>query len=212
MFVIIKEVFALPYAQDLAFKWWTAAYFLHGLDRFSTDIDLEYRGSDDTIDIYEDLATIARKFWTVKRKKHLLVSYKSWFDNIKIDLSRKIWQNNEYETVNFYGTDIIVQEKATLVSNKLVACLERSLNRDLYDSYYFLKQWFALNSALIYERTGLVMQSFWEKLEKRIDALWLNHSVLDGLGEVLDDKQKLFVKNELLTELLGLIAYHRDFS
>ncbi len=211
MFKIIQEIFQLPYAQHIGFKWWTAAYFLHGLDRFSTDIDLDMRSEDSSLRIYDDIASIASKYGTVKQKKHLLLSYKSWYDNIKIDISRKIWKNNNYETINFYGTDIIVQDRPTLVANKLVAFLERWLNRDIYDMHYFLSQWFEMNTALILERTGGDMKIFRTTLSQKIKKLPNNYSILDGLWEVVNDEQKTFIKNKLISDLLGMIEFQRDF-
>lgn len=212
IYMLIKGIFWLSYAQNIAFKWWTAAYFLHGLDRFSTDIDLDYRWFDESGDIYTDIATIASKYWTVKGGKHMIVSYKSWFDSIKIDISRKIWKHNRYETINFYGTDIIVQTRDTIVANKLVRFMERWLNRDIYDMWYFMNQWFGCNEALITERTWLSMDKFWKELEKKIRALWVNYNILDWLWEVLDEKQKVFVKNKLIGELVNLIMFQSDFD
>ena len=41
MFMIIKDIFNSNLWKYLAFKWWTACYFLHSLDRFSTDLDFD---------------------------------------------------------------------------------------------------------------------------------------------------------------------------
>ncbi len=209
---MIQEIFTLPYAQHIAFKWWTAAYFLHGLDRFSTDIDLDMRSDDASLRIYDDIATIASKYGNTKKKKHLVLSYESWYDNIKIDISRKIRDANKYETINFYGTDIIVQDRSTLVANKLVAFLERWLNRDIYDMHYFLSQWFEINTDVILERTGYDMHTLRHQITQKITQLPSSYSILDGLWEVLDDTQKTFVKNELLSKLLGLVEFQRDFG
>jgi predicted nucleotidyltransferase component of viral defense system len=75
--------------------------------------------------------------------------------NVKIDISRKIWDNNNYEIVNFFGTDINVQTKDTIFANKLVALTDRKslANRDIYDIYFFFKNSFDINEDLIFERT-----------------------------------------------------------
>jgi hypothetical protein len=39
------------------------------------------------------------------------LSYGDYDVNIKIDVNRVIWENNRYEILNFYGTDIKAQDK-----------------------------------------------------------------------------------------------------
>lgn len=210
LYNLIKDIFSLPYAKHIAFKWGTACYFLHGLDRFSTDIDLDIRRLD-LSNLNKDIIAIARKYGTVKDKQHIILSYQTWFDHIKIDLNWKPWKNNIYETVNFYWTDIIVQDKATICTNKLIAFLERGLNRDIYDSYFFLKNNFPINEKVIEERKWYWIHTLYWLLFERINLLWANYKILDGLWEVLDDAQKTFVKNHLLQDLQSLLHFKKDF-
>jgi domain of unknown function (DUF1814) len=48
---------------------------------------------------------------------------------------------------------IKVQNKETIFANKLVALLERFTNRDIYDVYFFFKNFFDINEKVIFERT-----------------------------------------------------------
>ena len=209
---MIRAIFSLPYARHLAFKGGTLCYFLYGLDRFSTDIDLDVLdGLDGSLDVYGDIAKLAWKYGQVKRKKHLLVSYEAWYHHIKVDLSRKIWKESRYEIVNFYGKDIQVQDRWTIFAHKLVASLERDANRDLYDVFFFLKHEFPLYEEIVVERTGGWLDLLWKALLEKIDALGDGYKILDGLGEVLDTKQKTFVKNHLLNELRWLVQLRLDF-
>lgn len=212
LYQLIKAIFQLPEAKHLAFKWGTLAYFFHGLPRFSTDIDLDLLHDTNQSKTYENIAHIAQQFGEVKFKKHLLISYHNGFDHIKIDLSRKIRKNNSYTTVDFYGTQIQVQDLATMVANKLVASLERTAQRDLFDVWFFLSNNFPLNEVLITERTWYTMQQFRTSLFHHIKTLKPSYKFLDGLGELLDDTQKQFVKNNLRSELSNLIQFKKDFS
>lgn len=46
-----------------------------------------------------------------------------------------------------------VQDRASIFANKLVALTERNANRDIYDVYFFFKNYFPINRELIVERT-----------------------------------------------------------
>jgi predicted nucleotidyltransferase component of viral defense system len=143
----------------------------------------------------------------------MVLSYGEHDINIKIDVSRKIWKTNQYEIVNFYGTDIRVQDKATIFANKLVALTERSTNRDIYDVWFFFKNMFPISEAVLQERTRKTTKEFLTVVEQKIQKLTKNHNILDGLGEVLTEKQKYFVKEKLISELLSMIQFtliHRE--
>ena len=138
----------------------------------------------------------------------MVLSYGEHDINIKIDVSRKIWKSNQYEIMNFYGTDIRVQDKATIFANKLVALTERSTNRDIYDVWFFFKSMFPISEALIRERTDKSSREFLKEVEQKLKNLPKGYNILDGLGEVLTEKQKYFVKEKLLTELIGIISFY----
>lgn len=210
LYHLIKEIFAQPEAKYVAFKWWTMAYFLHWLQRFSTDIDLDLLY--DSIDMYSIISRVASKYGDVKLKKHLILSYKKWYDHIKVDLNRKIRKANKYQIVNFYGTSIQVQDQWTMVTNKLVTFIERKAQRDLYDTRYFLKNNFPINESLLTERTALSPHAFRSLLHDKVCELQTSYKPLDGLGELLDEEQKAFVKKHLMTDLINLIQFRKDFE
>lgn len=207
---IIQEIFSAPFAKHLAFKWGTAAYFLHGLDRFSTDIDLDVISPVQDID--QKISNILKKYGDIKQKSKIILSYASGEDNIKIDINRKIRKNNKYEIVNFFGNDIQVQDATTIYTNKLVALTERNTNRDIYDVYFFMKNSFTISEALIKERTWGGSHKLLQKILKKLEDLSDNYKILDGLGEVLNPEQKSFVKNKLIKELIGMMQMKLQFS
>ncbi|MDQ7022643.1 MAG: nucleotidyl transferase AbiEii/AbiGii toxin family protein [Candidatus Gracilibacteria bacterium] len=128
-----------------------------------------------------------------KAKYNLKLSYSDDDMNIKIDINRNIWESNNYERINFYGVDVLVQDKATILANKLVALIERIANRDIYDVYFFFKNNFEINEKVILERTGKTKKDIFIKILEILKKLPKNHKILDGLGEVLnDEKHKSF--------------------
>jgi predicted nucleotidyltransferase component of viral defense system len=208
MFHILKDIFTSSIGKYLAFKWWTACYFLHGLDRFSTDLDFDLL---EDVSIDDTLLMILKKYWSVKTWSKIIVSYGEQDINIKIDINRKIWKSNTYELVNFYWTSIQVQDKSTIFSNKLVALTERSANRDIYDVYFFFQHLFDSNEELIRERTWSDSLSLYTLILHKITQLPAHYKILHGLWEVLDSKQKARVKKNLLQELKSILLMKIQF-
>jgi len=142
----------------------------------------------------------------------MTLSYWERDTNIKIDINRNIWKANNYEIVNFYGTDIRVQDKSTIFANKLVALTERNTNRDIYDIYFFFKNGFTINEDVILERTWKWKKEQFLEIVKKLKSLWKDYRILDWLWEVLnDEKYKSFVKNRLLRELIGILEFESSF-
>ena len=99
--------------------------------------------------------------------------------NIKIDINRHIWKHNTYEIHNFYGTDILCQDRQTIFANKLVALTQRNTNRDIYDTYFFLKNGFGIHDDLILERTGVSRKTLFAQVVKKLEKLSENYKILD---------------------------------
>lgn len=209
MFHILKDIFTSNMWKFFAFKWWTACYFLYWLDRFSTDLDFDLLEDIGWIDGF--LWTILKKYWTVKKWNKIILSYWEYDVNIKIDINRNIWKSNNYEIVNFYWTDIRVQDRPTIFANKLVALSERFTNRDIYDTYFFFKKLFDINEKLIIERTWNDLNTLYRQIEEKLISLPKNYKILDWLWEVLTEKQKIFVKNNLISDLIWIIQMKIHF-
>jgi len=212
MYEILQEIFNSNLWKYLAFKWWTACYFFHNLDRFSTDLDFDLVKDYKNID--EDIIKILEKYWKVKIWKfNIKLSYWENDVNIKIDINRNIWKNNSYELLNFYWTDILTQEQWTIFANKLVALTERNTNRDIYDVYFFFKNNFNINEDIIIERTNKTKNELLWNIIKKLEKLWKNYKILDWLWEVLkDEKHKNFVKTKLIKDLISILQFKIDFE
>jgi predicted nucleotidyltransferase component of viral defense system len=210
LFDILKDIFESNIAKNLAFKGWTACYFLHSLDRFSTDLDFDLVQNTENID--EEIINILKKYWNIKKWNKIILSYSDFDDNIKVDINRNIRKNNEYEIKNFYWTDIKVQKKSTIFANKLVALFERNTNRDIYDVYFFFKNNWEINEKIIIERTGKNKKELFKEILDKLKKLSTNYKILDWLWEVLNPKQKAFVKEKLLKELIWKIEFELKFN
>lgn len=205
MFQILKDIFSSEIWKCLAFKWWTACYFLYWLDRFSTDLDFDL--VENIPDLDEKIIKIISKYWQIKAKNKIILSFWENLTNIKIDVNRKIWRANKYDYIDFFWTMIKVQNKETIFANKLVALLERFTNRDIYDVYFFFKNFFDINEKVIFERTWLSLNELFKKIIEKLDKLPKNYKILDWLWELLDEKQKDFVENKLISELKNILQF-----
>ena len=74
-------------------------------------------------------------------------------------------------------------------------------NQDLYDYYFFLSRHYEINIALVESRTGLSFEKFLEDWLSAIEKM-TSRSILAGMGELLDEKQKSWVRNHLKAELI----------
>ena len=116
---------------------------------------------------------------------------------IKVEVPTRKFPNT-YEVKNYYGTSVKTLVIGDVIAHKLVAILDRKeiANRDLFDAHYFLNSKYSadINYNIIKYRTNKNP----------------HNSILSGLGEVLDVKQKLWVKQNLLKELRDSIRFNRD--
>lgn len=219
MYEILKEIYSSNYAKNLAFKWWTLCYFMHSLDRFSTDLDFNLIWDNDEEKLFEEIKKILENKWIIKESYNkrftlfFLLSYGESDMNIKIEINKRNRENNKYEILNFFWTDIIVMDKSSIFANKLVALTDRKImvNRDLYDIYFFYKNNFPINEALILERTWKNYKDYLKYILDFIKTLD-SKKLLSWLWEVLDNKQKAFVKDRLLKELIWIIEFNLKFS
>ena len=102
------------------------------------------------------------------------------------------------------GLPLVIPDEPTLMTNKLVALTDRkaAVARDLFDVWYLLGQGFLINEALLSERTGRQAAEYYASVIKFIKKTFTRKNVLQGLGETLDDNQKLWARDHLIEDAL----------
>lgn len=201
----------------VGFKGGTAAFLFYDLPRLSLDLDFDVL-QEFTEKEQEKIKTKLIKRGKIKEQAEkrytlfYLFSYEEGKPNIKLEFNHRVWENNSYTEKWLLGTELKVANEATLFTNKLVALTDRRkpVARDLFDVNFFLGQEFSLSEPLVKERTQKPLAQL---LDETIDFIKQNYNsqnVLDGLGEVLDDEQKDWVKSNLVEDTIKKLRERRQ--
>jgi predicted nucleotidyltransferase component of viral defense system len=214
MRIILKSVFSDEIGQFLAFKGGTLAYFCFGLDRFSTDIDLDLVDSSKEQLILEKMRELLPLHGEIKNETLGKLLHRRMFRydersmNIKVELNKRSLTHNDYEIQMIENTSMRCMTRESSIANKLLALSERFYNRDLYDVHYFFKHNFPFKEELIQDRSGISTKTLIQNLITELPKHFTANSVLAGLGDVLTDKQKARVKPHLLDETIALLEQY----
>ena len=139
MLKILEEISAdALLSNNLGFKGGTACYFLHGLDRFSVDLDFDLLNKEKDKIVKEHLLKVLSKYGSVKTKTSIKVSYSDEYQALKIDLSGKHENNklNTYKVKNIVsGISLKVLQKEDIFAHKLVVLTDRSASSTKGDKF-----------------------------------------------------------------------------
>jgi len=205
---ILIDIFK-EFDGKIGFKGGTCASLFYDLPRISLDLDFDLLTPLEKRDFEVIRAILAERgrildFREKRFTFFFLLNYESGAPNIKIELNRRVWKNNTYTPVWFLGVEMRIADEATILTNKLVALTDRKapVARDLFDANYFLKLGYALNENLILERTAQTAKEYLVSLIPFIKKTFTERNILHGLGEVLEEKQKNWVRKELLRDTI----------
>ncbi len=204
---ILKDIFKNNKLQNqLAFKGGTCLYIFYNLNRFSTDLDFNLitKGFD-----FKELTQILEKyieiedFFSKKNTWFWIGTYEKGLQKIKVEVSKRDFPD-KYINKNYFGILIPTMQPEYMFAHKLCAITDRDKlqNRDLFDSWFMFEQQWEPNEEIIKIRTGQSKTEYFKNLIEYINKNANEKNILDGLGEVLDEKQKHWVKNNLIEELI----------
>ena len=209
---ILKDIYTdNTIGPILGFKGGTAAYLFHNLERFSVDLNfdlLEPEKEDYVFERIEKIISPYGKIKTKKKKYYTLFFELSYLDedhNIKIEINRRNF-GSKYEVINYYGIAMKVMIKEDMFANKLVAMHERleRTNRDIFDVWFFARNNWPINKRLVEKRTEMPFKIFLDQCIQKLEKL-PERSILAGMGEILDEKQKIWAKKNLITDVIFLL-------
>lgn len=209
---ILKDIYTdIKLGNYLGFKGGTALYFFYSLPRFSTDLDFDLINPEKELFVLEKLESIVSQYGKITQKENkantvfLLLSYGVKNINIKIEISKRNF-GSRYEVKNYLGVSIKTMVAEDMFAHKLTALLERNktASRDLYDVWFFLTNHFAINEKIVLQRTKENLKQYLEKCVAFVEK-YPDNRILAGIGELIDNKTKSWVKNKLKEELLLLL-------
>jgi len=212
LFQILQEIYSdTTISPFVGFKGGTAALMFYGLDRFSLDLDFDLLDETKEDQVFEGVITILKRIGTLResRKKHFnlfcLLSYESKAHNIKVEVNRRQF-GSRYEIKSYLGVSMLVMVPEDMFAHKLMAMHERigKTSRDIYDVWFFLKQRFPINKAIVEQRSGMAFAELIEICIHQLEAM-SNRHILDGVGELLTSSQKDWARAKLRQDTIALL-------
>ena len=194
LFQILKDIFEdKELSGILGFKGGTALMFFYDLPRFSVDLDFNLLNPDKEKQVYNKITGILSEH------------------KLKIEISKRDFDDS-YEIKNLLGVSIKVMVKPDMFAHKLCALMDRKAitNRDVFDCWFFMNSKTPLNKSIVEQRMGMPLPDY---LQKCIDMLQTmsDKGLLNGLGELMDDEMKNFVRHKLRTESITLMKFYKQF-
>jgi predicted nucleotidyltransferase component of viral defense system len=204
-------------AVNLGFKGGTAAMLFYGLPRFSVDLDFNLLDKNSAGTVYQKVKKIVLKYGRIHDEAQkffgdlLSLDYEHGERNLKIDISHRT-ENDEYVIKNLLGINVKTMEISDMFSHKIVALLGRKefAERDIFDCWYFMKEKTPVNQQIV---ENLTQKPLSEYLQDCIDKMGNlpKRSLLYGLGELVADDMKSFVRNKLQQETVFLLKSYQMF-
>jgi predicted nucleotidyltransferase component of viral defense system len=196
--------------SQLAFKGGTCLYLFYGLDRFSTDLDFNALTEDLNVDeitkVISDYGIEDSNFTDKRLTWFWLLNYAKKTMNIKLEVSKRDYPDT-YEIKETLGVRVKCMTTDCMFAHKLCAVTDRAklVNRDLYDSLFMFNRDFPINEEIIKLRMGKTTLEYLTYLADFIEQNVDPRTILNGLGEVLNEAQKDRAKVKLKPDLIFAI-------
>ncbi len=214
---ILKDIYTdIELANWLGFKGGSALMFFYDLPRFSVDLDFNLLSKGKEKDVLNKVRSILLKYGTIHDEAQkffgplLVLDYGSGERKLKVEISKRRFEDR-YELKNLLGINMKVMTGPDMLTHKLCALLDRSTvaNRDIFDCWFLLNRHISVNSTIIEKRMNLTLHAYLGKCIAMMESL-KNRSLLQGLGELVNEDMKKFVRLHLKNDFILLLRYYRD--
>ena len=206
---ILREIYSDTLLRtSLGFKGGTAAMLFYELPRFSVDLDFDLLDLEKKEAVFGRLKEILPQFGTITEAQDkqytlfFLLNYQKGERGLKVEISKRPLRS-EYTIKNYLGISMLVMKQEDMAASKLAALLTRRkfASRDVFDVWFFLKNTWDIDEELLREKTGLALSEALQKAEEQVKAI-KETELLAGLGDLLDPKQKVWVKGKLVEDVI----------
>lgn len=215
---ILKDIYSdIELANCLGFKGGTALMFFYGLPRFSVDLDFNLLDSAKEKTVYEKVRKILLKYGKIFDEAMkfygpiIVLDYSVGERKLKIEISNRQWDNH-YERKNLLGINMQVMVAPDMFAHKLCALLDRGelTNRDIFDSWFFMQKQTPINKEIVETRMEMPLADYMQKCIDHLESM-SDRGILNGLGELMDEDMKKFVRTKLRTETISLLRFYKEF-
>ena len=215
---ILKDIYSdIELANCLGFKGGTALMFFYDLPRFSVDLDFNLLNPAKEKTVYEKVRTILSKQGTIFDEAMkfygpiIVLDYGIGERKLKVEISNRQW-NNRYEIKNLLGINMQVMVASDMFAHKLCAMLDRGevTNRDIFDSWFFMQKQTPINKDIVETRMEMPLADYIQKCIGHLESM-SDRGMLNGLGELMDEDIKKFVRSKLRTETISLLQFYKEF-
>lgn len=216
MLQILKDIYSNPLlAVNLGFKGGTACMFFHNLPRFSVDLDFNLINADYEDQVYDAVRTILLKYGKIhdEAKKFygpiLVLDYGAGDRKLKVEISKRDF-GDKYIIANLLGLNIKLMAKENMFAHKLCAMLDRNeiTNRDIFDCWFYMENRTPINRKVVEQRMGKSLEAYLQDCIDRLNSM-SDRGMLNGLGELMDEDMKKFVKTKLRKETIQLLEFYK---
>jgi len=191
--------------------------FFYHLPRFSVDLDFDLLEIEKAEYVYAKVKGILFKYGKIRDEAQkffgdvLELDYGYGERNLKIEISHRK-HDSEYEIKNLLGINIKTMKMSDMFAHKLVALLGRKeiADRDIFDCWWFMSRQTPVKTAMIEDLTQKPYSDYMQECIHVMENL-PKRSLLYGLGELLEQDMKTFVRNKLRTEIVTLLRFYKDF-
>jgi len=218
LFQILKDIYAdVEISSLLGFKGGTALMFFYDLPRFSVDLDFNLLDKNKEQFVYDKLREIVLKHGKIDDEAIkfygliLVLDYGFGERKLKIEISSRQGHEN-YEIKNLLGIHVKTMVVSDMFAHKLCALLDRTevANRDIFDAYFLMQKQTPFNKTILEARMEMSMEDYLQQCIDVIDSM-SDKGMLNGLGELVDNDMKNFVRTKLRTETIQLLKFYKQF-
>ena len=129
--------------------------------------------------------------------------------NIKIEINiRKQYKNmrSHFTILEYLGISMLVAKREYLFACKLMALMMRHeiAMRDVYDIHFFAKNNWDIDTEVLQIKTNKKTVQYLQECIEYIEKI-KNNQILQGLGELLSPKEKLWVKKYLIDDTIFML-------
>lgn len=197
MLKILKDIYTdTSISSYLAFKGGTAAMLFYGLPRNSVDLDFDILDPEKEELVFRRIQKLVSVYGKITeaiiKRNYILVviSYGTGLPQLKIEINRQQFGSN-YSNMSLLGIPMLVMNKSDMFAHKLMAMYERigRTSRDIFDVRFFAQNDWEINKAMVEKRSGKTFVKIINECIISLEKMSEAH-ILDGLGELLDERQK----------------------